>query len=239
MEKNVFNKGFVFVEASKLRPQSKFMHYTPKNYKDEKLMALLKNAINNYPRDFWYWQETSICDGNVKIGNKIIPNSSAGLSYYEWEKLAAEFWYDGSSMLGSINEYVLYLGVLIKNLVKNGWSVEAAWNAVCNEPKKILECKEVSSLIPFMATPKILTNDVSNTVAFYVVNPENSLMEISTIEYETMSEYEMVKEMFYKDCPPPIPGSYDPLASIEDLCKGIIDVKGVKRKEFGWFILYN
>ena len=41
------------------------------------------------------------------------------------------------SRLGSRMEYVAFLGVLIKILVAEGWDVETAWDAVCNDSSKL------------------------------------------------------------------------------------------------------
>ena len=42
-----------------------------------------------------------------------------------------------ASRLGIKTEYIAFLGVLIKKLVDSGWKVDDAWDAVCNDSKKL------------------------------------------------------------------------------------------------------
>ena len=60
-----------------------------------------------------------------------------GKSYNWWNKTAKAFCPERESRLGTKNEYVAFLGVLIKRLVANSWTVGQAWYAVCNDSKEL------------------------------------------------------------------------------------------------------
>lgn len=128
---------FVLVEASKLAWTDEFMSYKPTTNEEEKLKKLLTEAIIKGLKDFYrpvidpsFNRYGGICylEGNKPAVNK---------SYNWWEKSAIEFMPERGSRLGTKTEYVAFLGVLLKKLVKSGWSMDKAWNAVCNDSRKL------------------------------------------------------------------------------------------------------
>ena len=62
---------------------------------------------------------------------------AVGKSYNWWEKTAIEFMPDRGSRLGTRTEYVAFLGVLLKKLIKKGWIKAEAWEAVCNDSREL------------------------------------------------------------------------------------------------------
>lgn len=62
---------------------------------------------------------------------------AVGKSYDWWGETGKKYRPDCNSRLGTRLEYGAFLGVLIKNLVEDGKSIEWAWNAVCNDSKEL------------------------------------------------------------------------------------------------------
>lgn len=138
------NKGeseldvFVKVEASKLSLDDEFMNYQPRTKKEQKLKEMIETLIQEGLKDFWrpkydpsFNEEgTGIC---YKPGNKPAVGKP-----YEWNaKAAKEFKPECRSRLGTKSEYIAFLAVLIKKLVASGWKISDAWDAVCNDSKKL------------------------------------------------------------------------------------------------------
>ncbi len=126
------------VEASKLSLKDKFMQHEPITDNERKFKDLLKKVIKRGVKDFW----RPILDPSFnEDGNAICyvagKKPAVGKSYNWWYKVAKEYNPKLRSRLGTNSEYVAFLGVLIKTLVSNDWSVKAAWNAVCNDSKEL------------------------------------------------------------------------------------------------------
>ena len=131
--------NFVLVEASKLSLKDEFMKFIPKTTNERTFYALLSKVIENGIKDFWRSQ----CDPSfdVKQSQTICYDEgripAVGRSYNWWESKAREYNPKRRSRLGTRNEYIAFLGVVIKMLVEEGWKVEDAWNAVCNDSKQL------------------------------------------------------------------------------------------------------
>lgn len=128
---------FVLVETSKLSLDDEFMSHEPTTDEEKKLKKLLTDAIKSGLHDFYrpvldpsFNEDGGICyiQGREPAENK---------SYNWWEETAKKFMPERCSRLGTRMEYVAFLGVLLKNLVNNGWSKAQAWNAVCNNSREL------------------------------------------------------------------------------------------------------
>lgn len=125
---------FVLIEASKLSFEDEFMQYTPKTNEEEVFYNSLREVIKNGIKDFYRPQYDPSYDATgegIYYGEGRRP--VLGKSYEWWEKAAKEFRPDLRSRLGTKSEYIAFLGVLIKILVRNGWPKDKAWNAVCTD----------------------------------------------------------------------------------------------------------
>lgn len=135
------NELFVRVEASKLSMNDEFMQYTPQTYKERELKMLLEDAIERGGlKDFKRPKyDPSFNEGSNEgeICYKPGKAPAVGKSYDWWNQVAKKFKPEYNSRLGTKTEYVAFLGVLIKKLVKSGWSVKDAWDAVCNNSKEL------------------------------------------------------------------------------------------------------
>ena len=129
---------FELVEASMLSLEDEFMQFNPRTYKEKNLKERLTQAIKGGLKDFYKPK----CDPSFNKDRTepcYVPGQmpAIGKPYNWWNKTAKAFCPERESRLGTKNEYVAFLGVLIKRLVANGWSVEYAWNAVCNNSKEL------------------------------------------------------------------------------------------------------
>lgn len=130
------NETFMLVEASKLSLNDSFMQYEPKTDKERKFKLLLEQAIKRGLKDFKRPKyDPSFCGDGICYESGKAP--AVGKSYNWWNQVAKKFKPEYNSRLGTMTEYVAFLGVLIKQLVESGWSVEEAWNAVCNDSKEL------------------------------------------------------------------------------------------------------
>lgn len=128
---------FVLVKASKLSLRDKFMKHKPTTGREIRLKKLLKEAIQKGIKDFYRpcMDPSFNKDGGICY---IAGKMPAVDKSYEWWKMVAEsFMPERGSRLGTKLEYVAFLGVLIKELVSEGWSVKKAWDAVCNDSKEL------------------------------------------------------------------------------------------------------
>lgn len=138
-ETELKNETFMLVEASKLSLNDKFMQYEPKEDDGRVLQykRLLTKAIKSgLLKDFWRPKcDPSFNEGGICYESGKKP--AVGKSYNWWSQVAKRFKPEYNSRLGTKTDYVAFLGVLIKKLVENGWTVERAWNAVCNDSKEL------------------------------------------------------------------------------------------------------
>lgn len=129
---------FSLIEASKLSLKDKFMKYKPKTQMEKKLKELLEQVIKGGVKDFWRPSlDPSFTDDKAGICYVAGKEPAVGKSYNWWNKTAKEYNPNRCSRLGTKSEYVAFLGVLIKALVSEGWTITAAWNAVCNDSKEL------------------------------------------------------------------------------------------------------
>lgn len=132
----VKDNTFVWVEASKLRLHDEFMQYKPKTDEERKFKLLLAKAIKSGLMDFRRPKgDPSFNKGGICYEYGKAP--AVGKSYNWWNQVAKKFKPEYNSRLGTKTEYVAFLGVLIKQLVEIGWSIEKAWDAVCNDSKEL------------------------------------------------------------------------------------------------------
>lgn len=129
---------FVLVEASKLSMNDEFMQYVPETDEEREFKLMLANAIKSGLKDFRRPKyDPSFNEGEIGICYESGKAPAVGKSYNWWNQVAKKFKPECNSRLGTKTEYVAFLGVLIKKLVESGWSVEKAWDAVCNDSKEL------------------------------------------------------------------------------------------------------
>lgn len=153
-------ESFVKVDLSEWSVEDSFMSdHRPASFEESQLKeALCSFIMSGVVRDFYcptlhpsydgaigvqmytdhiHWGDdysTIPGDGTIffKDGCKLF----TGVDYDWWEKKAQSFM-PGNSRIGTENEYLAFCGFLIRNLVKEGWSIREAWSAVCNDMPKL------------------------------------------------------------------------------------------------------
>jgi len=129
---------FVKVEASKLSLTDEFMQYEPITKREKDFKRLLTDAILHGLKDFWRPKyDPSITKDDTKICYEAGKVPAVGRSYNWWTKVAKDFYPERNSRLATRTEYIAFLGVLIKKLVEKGWNVKTAWDAICNDSKRL------------------------------------------------------------------------------------------------------
>ena len=125
----------ILVEASKLSLSDDFMLFVPKTDNEKKIKAALTELIKTGIKDFYrpVMDPSFVNKACTIIGYKAGDYPATGKSYNWWEETVK----DSQWCLGTKAQYVAFLGVLIKMLVAKGWKCREAWNAVCNDSKKL------------------------------------------------------------------------------------------------------
>lgn len=133
LQKGIFRK----VPASELRLDDEFLKHCPQTRAEKKFKEDVETAIKNGLQDFW----SPICDPSFDDNGCICyepgKKLAVGKSYNWWEENAKAFCPERGSRLGIKSERIAFLAMLIKDLVASGKSLEWAWNAVCNDSKKL------------------------------------------------------------------------------------------------------
>ena len=131
----IANDECILVEASKLSLKDVFMSHKPKTKKEKEFKAILTEVIKSGIEDFYRpVMDPSFADGaKIKIHYNAGDLPATGKSYNWWEETVK----DSKWCLGTKAQYVAFLGVLIKMLVAKGWTCCEAWDAVCNDSKKL------------------------------------------------------------------------------------------------------
>lgn len=129
------NDDCIRVEASKLSLKDAFMSHNPKTEAEKKFKATLTEVIKTGIEDFCRpAMDPSFSDKEkTKIHYMAGEKPAVGKSYNWWKETVK----DSKWCFGTKPQYVAFLGVLIKMLVSKGWTVGEAWDAVCNDSKKL------------------------------------------------------------------------------------------------------
>ena len=125
----------ILVEASKLSLTDDFMRHKPKTAKEQKFKDTLTCVIKTGIEDFYRpVMDPSFSDKEkTKIHYVAGEKPAVGKSYNWWKETVK----DSNFCIGTKAQYVAFLGVLIKMLVAKGWTVDGAWDAVCNDSKNL------------------------------------------------------------------------------------------------------
>lgn len=132
-EETVSEDVLVLIEASKLSLSDAFMQHEPQNTEEKEFKELLVEVIKKGVKDFWRPKYDPVFTDNLDSAISYIPGKfpATGKSYDWWENNAKNVMPSRNSRLGKKAEYIAFLGVLIKKLVEDGWSITDSWAAVC------------------------------------------------------------------------------------------------------------
>lgn len=123
----------ILVRASELSLNDDFMKYKPNTDAEKRfkimLSEVIKDGIENFYRPI---MDPSFADeGNTKIHYVAHEKPAVGKSYNWWKKTVK----NSKWCLGTKDQYVAFMGVLIKELIAEGWKDDEAWHAVCNDSR--------------------------------------------------------------------------------------------------------
>lgn len=199
---------FKLVPASKLSLDDDFLKYQPKTEREQKFKELVETAIKRGLKDFW----RPVCDPSFDDNGCICyePGNMPAVgdkTYSCWAKNAKEFKPEQGSRLGTKSEYIAFLAVLIKELVASGKSVKWAWNAVCNNSKKLghyrnsknakyafedTGSREICGFFDLANTYKILTEDKEVGVFWLAGGSYNNFGNYYPLAYLYLNDYDFI-----------------------------------------------
>ena len=134
LEIMISQKKVVLVEASKLSINDKFMSFDPKTAPETLIepetlfKERLTEVILNEPKDFYRPVFDPSFDEEENIVYEEGKRPAIGKSFKWWEEKAKEI----GGNIATRNEYIAFLGVLLKNLVEDGESIPNAWSIICS-----------------------------------------------------------------------------------------------------------
>lgn len=151
------NDDCILVEASKLSLNDTFMSHTPKTEAEKEFKALLTEVIKNGIEDFYRpAMDPSAHKEEMKI-YYMRGEEPAVEPDYEWWKKAVK---DSKWCFGTKDQYVAFLGVLIKMMVTKGWTCCEAWDAVCNDSKKLGRYRDSDDIECYMFLDKTGSREI-------------------------------------------------------------------------------
>lgn len=129
MDENVL-KTWVKVDGHEFyRNRECIMKYEPKN---ERIKAF-KEQMSYYENGHVFYVPKYL--PGLKAGGTIVFEPNVERVFfkrcYAWERFARGLVPEYGSRLGSVWEYYLFYGVMIKSLYERGWSLEKAWESIC------------------------------------------------------------------------------------------------------------
>jgi len=128
---------FVCIKASELSFDDEFMKHKPKTKREKEFKDLLEEVIKKGIADFWRPRMDPTLDKAGNICFRAGKEPAISNSYNWWRDNAKKFNPKRKSRLGTKSQYIAFLGVLMKALVDEGWTVSEAWDSVCNDSKKL------------------------------------------------------------------------------------------------------
>lgn len=130
--------AFELIKVSKLSLDDKFMRHRPRTFDQRECKRMIEMVISKGVKDFYRpkFDPSFDCNGGgicFNPGNKPLTRKT----YNWWEVAAKDFAPERGSRLGTELEYMGFIGVLLKKMVTQGWTVKDAWYAVCDDSRKL------------------------------------------------------------------------------------------------------
>lgn len=127
----------VRIETSKLLLSDAFLQYIPQTDAQQNLKERLENMIPNGLNDFYkpIYDPSFTRQGEIAFVEGKTP--AIGKSYTWWEKAAQELLPEYGSRLGTEEEYIAFLGVLIKTLSNTPNIGFNPWEAICDDSREL------------------------------------------------------------------------------------------------------
>lgn len=131
-----FEELFPIVDIEGLSLDEAFMQYEPKDLRGKRVKKSLIRAKQKKMKNFRKpIMDPSIVDDKIFFSKGGKPALNKEPSW--WEQKAKEFMPEKNSRLISQMERDVFLGLLVKELVEQGYSIVNAWKTVCFNSRKI------------------------------------------------------------------------------------------------------
>lgn len=138
LKNHEFTTVFKLVEAEKLSVDDAFMSHQPTTLREKATKKLILAAITKGVKNFYCARVApSFADDGEGIRFEVGKMPALGKSYNWWQEAARNYDPANNSRLGIRIEYGAFLGVLIKELMEEGLSMEEAWSWVCNDSSRL------------------------------------------------------------------------------------------------------
>ena len=134
------NETFVLIEASKLSLEDDFLKYEPQTESQERFRMTVRGVIRRGVKDFWKPRmDPSFNSNGDGITFEFFRKPAVGKTYKWWKRAARKYSPARKSRLGTVDEYIAFLAVLMKLLLANGWPIEKVWYAICDDSTELGE----------------------------------------------------------------------------------------------------
>lgn len=122
----------IWVEGSDSQIYSELLKHTPANDAQKRFLNNLKKAIKSEVKPF----KVPVCDPSIDENGHIQFISgckpAVGYSYNQLKVLT-----NNVIQLGSKGQYILFLATIIYRLIKEGWLITDAFDAICSDSTKL------------------------------------------------------------------------------------------------------
>ena len=136
VETSGLGEHYYLVQASMMSIKDNVFQYEPKTKKQKRFKDDLIEAIETGVKDFYRpIMDPSIKDGKIIFKSGMPP--AVRHSYDWWKDAAKNAETDMYSRLGTKNEYVIFLGCLMKELEFIGIEIDEIWSMICDDSTKL------------------------------------------------------------------------------------------------------
>lgn len=130
------NVYFPIVRASTLSLDDEFLKHEPESDKQRKFKSRIIEIIKSGIKDFRAQSMDPTLDEEGKICFKSNVNPSSNKSPNWWKENAKKFMPQMGSRLGTLEERIAFLAVLMKYLIEErNYTIKDAWIAICDDSR--------------------------------------------------------------------------------------------------------
>ena len=206
-----FDDMFPMVEASKLSLDDEFLKHEPETSHQASIKEIIIEGIKSGMSDFRH----PFVDPSINEEKDIVfekgKEPATGHTLKWWKMKAKGFMLNKNSRIGTKREYCVFLGVLIKSLIEQGYTISDAWKEVCDDSKnlghhrdsfkakkhafELTGSRQVVKWYDLANTFKILTGDDGKGVFiasgyYYTKGDEYSLGNVDQFYFSALSTFE-------------------------------------------------
>ena len=131
------DEQYILIEASKLQIDEGILKYSPKSFSERSLKENLEKCIKSGMKDFYCSKFAPSINNEGSLHYASGQKPAIGKTFDWWINSAKSFKPDKNSRLGNRTQYTAFLAVFIGKLVESGYTLEAAWSAVCNDSRNL------------------------------------------------------------------------------------------------------